>query len=246
MMRGLWLALYAVPTTLVHSLAAILAALFGIKRRPGGGDIYDWATVDWSKGLLRAAGTPVHAFGLDQIPKHGPVIYASNHTSIFDIWALAATLPGSIRFVAKQELGRLPIVGLAMRRAGHIMIDRENRARAFEAYEQAARIIQSGIAPVVFPEGTRSRTGELLPFKNAPFALAITAQAPIVPVYVHGTYKILPKGSLRLRPMPIRIEIGAPIPTAGLTLADRDALRERVRAAIVALRARVDAAMPSR
>jgi 1-acyl-sn-glycerol-3-phosphate acyltransferase len=244
MMRWLWFALYIGPNSLVHSLAAIGAALLGVKRRPGG--VYDWATVDWSKRMLRAAGTPVHVVGLELIPRNGPVIYASNHTSMFDIWALAATLPGSTRFVAKQELGRIPVLGLAMRRAGHIMIDRFNRARAFEAYEQAARTIRSGIAPIVFPEGTRSATGELLPFKNAPFAMAITAQVPIVPLYVDGTYKILPKGSLRLRPMPIHIAVGAPIPTAGLTLADRDGLRDRVRGAILALKARVDAAAPSR
>lgn len=239
MMRGLWFALTLLPNTAVHSLAAIFAALFRVPRRSGG--IYDWATVDWSKRVLRAAGTPVHVVGAEQIPTDAPVIYASNHTSMFDIWALAANLPGSTRFVAKQELGRVPLLGLAMQRAGHILIDRFNRARAFEAYEKAAQTIRSGISPIVFPEGTRSPTGELLPFKNAPFALAITAQVPIIPVYVHGTYKILPKGSLRLRPMPIEIRIGAPIATSGLSLNDRDALRDRVRAAIVELKARVDA-----
>jgi 1-acyl-sn-glycerol-3-phosphate acyltransferase len=133
-----------------------------------------------------------------------------------------------------------------MRRAGHIMIDRFNRARAFEAYAQAAETIRSGISPIVFPEGTRSPTGELQPFKNAPFGLAIAAQVPIVPVYVDGTYRILRKGGLRLRPMPIRIQIGEPIPTAGLSADDREGLRDRVRAAISELKTRVDAAGPSR
>ncbi len=244
MIRWLWFAVCIVPVTLVHGLAAIAAALVGVPRRPGGGGVYDWATVDWSRWLLRLAGTRVEALGLERIPRDGPVVYASNHTSMFDIWALSATLPGSTRFVAKRELGRIPILGLAMRRAGHILIDRYNRARAFEAYDQAAATIHSGISAIVFPEGTRSRTGELLPFKNAPFALAIAAQVPIVPVYVHGTYRILPKGSLRLRPQPIRLQVGEPLPTAGLSLGDREALRDRVRAAIVQLKARVDAAGP--
>ncbi len=245
MIRWVLFALWIVPSTLLHALAAIVAALLGVQRRPGGGGVYDWATVDWSRRLLRVAGTPVVAEGLERIPASQPVVYASNHTSMFDIWALAATLPGSTRFVAKQELGRVPILGLAMRRAGHILIDRFNRARAFEAYDQAAATIRSGISPIVFPEGTRSPTGELLPFKNAPFGLAIAAQVPIVPVYVHGTHRILPKGSLRLRPQPIRLLVGEPIPTAGLALTDREGLRDRVRAAIVALRARVDAVRPS-
>ncbi len=242
MIRFFWVTLISLPSTFVHALAAVLAALLGVKRRPGG--VYDWATVDWSRDILRAAGTPVVAVGLDLIPRDRPVLYAANHTSMFDIWALAATLPGSTRFVAKEELGRIPLVGLAMRRAGHIMIDRFNRARAFAAYEQAAETIRSGISPIVFPEGTRSRTGELQPFKNAPFGLAIAAQVPIVPLYVDGTYRILPKGGLRLHPMPIRIEIGEPIPTAGLTPADRDKLRDRVWTAISGLKARVDASAP--
>jgi 1-acyl-sn-glycerol-3-phosphate acyltransferase len=244
MIRLLWVTLISLPSTAVHALAAVLAALVGVKRRPGG--VYDWATVDWSRDILRAAGTPVEAVGLERIPRDQPVVYASNHTSMFDIWALAATLPGSTRFVAKEELGRIPLVGLAMRRAGHIMIDRFNRARAFEAYDQAAGTIRSGISPIVFPEGTRSLTGDLLPFKNAPFGLAIAAQVPVVPVYVDGTYRILPKGGLRLHPMPIRVQIGVPIPTAGLTPHDRDGLRDRVRAAILELKTRVDAAGPSR
>jgi 1-acyl-sn-glycerol-3-phosphate acyltransferase len=244
MIRLLWVTLIVLPSTALHALGAVLAALFGVKRTPGG--VYDWATVDWSRDILRAAGTPVVAVGLDRIPRDRPVLYAANHTSMFDIWALAATLPGSTRFVAKEELGRIPLVGLAMRRAGHIMIDRFNRARAFEAYDRAAETIRSGISPIVFPEGTRSLTGDLLPFKNAPFGLAIAAQVPVVPVYVDGTYRILPKGGLRLHPMPIHVQIGEPIPTAGLTPADRDGLRDRVRAAMLALKARVDASAPAR
>jgi 1-acyl-sn-glycerol-3-phosphate acyltransferase len=136
----------------------------------------------------------------------------------------------------------VPFVGPAMVRAGHILIDRDVKKHAFEAYERAAQTIRRGFSAVVFPEGTRSRSGELLPFKNAPFALAIAAQVPILPVYVHNTFEILPKGASVLRPRPIRILIGDPIATAGLTRGDRDTLRERVRAAIVALRQRVDAA----
>ncbi|HXQ27814.1 MAG TPA: lysophospholipid acyltransferase family protein [Gemmatimonadales bacterium] len=243
MIRLLWVTLIVLPSTAVHALAVIVAALLGVKRRPGG--VYDWGTVDWSRQVLRVAGTPVEATGLERVPE-GPVVYASNHTSMFDIWALAATLPGSTRFVAKQELRRVPLVGRAMVGAGHIFIDRTNRARAFDAYRQAGATIRGGISAIVFPEGTRSRTGDLLPFKNAPFALAIAAQVPIVPVYVADTHRILPKGSFRLRPMPIRLTVGEPIPTAGLEPDDREALRDRVREAIEQLKARVDVTARSR
>jgi len=201
--------------------------------------VYHWAGTGWSRNILRAARTPVIAEGLEHIPREQPLIYASNHSSMFDIWALFATLPGSVRFVAKRELFKIPLLGPAMLAAGHIPIDRTARNSAFEAYDEAARTIQRGTSSiVVFPEGTRSRTGELLPFKNAPFGLAIAAQVPIIPVYVHHTFEILPKGALRLRPRPIRLLAGRPILTAGLRPEDRERLRDEVRAAIVALQSK--------
>jgi len=240
MLRTLWYYAVLLASTLVHAVGAAGAALLGVRHRPGG--VYDWGTADWSRWILWAAGTPVQVDGLERIPVGGPVVYASNHSSMFDIWALSSALPGSVRFVAKQELARIPLFGRAMLGAGHVAIDRVNRSRAMEAYTRAARVIRErGISTVVFPEGTRSRTGELLPFKNAPFGLAIAARVPLVPVYVHDTFRILPKGAWRLRPVPIRVFVGDAIPTADLTLDDRDALRERARAALVALRARVDA-----
>jgi len=244
MIRTAWFYVVVVFSTIIHATAPIVAALLRIRYRPGG--VYDWGTNDWSRNLLAAAGTKVRAEGLEQIPRDRPLVYASNHSSMFDIWALAATLPGSVRFVAKEELTRVPLLGPAMLAAGHISIDRGRKKQAFEAYARAAQTIRSGFSAVVFPEGTRSRTGELLPFKNAPFGLAIAAQVPIVPVYVHNTFEILPKGGFRLHPRPILIRIGEPIPTEGLTPEDRERLRDRVRAAILDLRARVDAEAPAR
>jgi len=234
--RTLWYYLVLFFTTILHASAAIIAGLFRVKNRRGG--IYDWSGTDWSRDILSAAGTPVVASGLEHIPRDQPVIYASNHSSMFDIWALFATLPGSVRFVAKRELFRIPVLGRAMLAVGHVPIDRTARKRAFEAYDEAARMIRGGTSVVVFPEGTRSRTGELLPFKNAPFGLAIAAQVPIVPVYVHHTFEILPKGAWRLRPRPIRLVVGQTIPTAGRGPEDREQLRDEVRAAMVALQAK--------
>src|SRR2546430_1513551 len=193
MIRTVWFYLVLVVSSVIHSTGVLAATLLGVKRRPGG--VYDWGTSDWSRQVLRAAGTPVQVEGLDRIPD-GPVVYASNHSSMFDIWALAATLPGSVRMVAKQELARIPLLGRAMLAAGHVTIDRAHPARALEAYHRAADVIRSGVSAVLFPEGTRSRTGELLPFKNAPFGVGIAAQVPVVPLYVRNTFEILPKGGL--------------------------------------------------
>ena len=238
MIRTLWYYIVLFTSSIVHASGAVFGGLFRIKNRRGG--IYDWSTEDWSRDILKAAGTPVLAEGLERIPRDQPVIYVSNHSSMFDIWALSATLPGSVRFLAKQELFKIPLLGPAMRAAGHIPIDRAARKKAFEAYDAVGKMIRAGFSsPVVFPEGTRSRTGELLPFKNAPFGLAIAAQVPIVPVYVHHTFEILPKGAWRLRPRPIRLLVGEPIETKGLQAADRERLRDQARAAMVALQSKV-------
>jgi 1-acyl-sn-glycerol-3-phosphate acyltransferase len=235
--RTLWYYVVLVVSTIIHALGAIIGGIFRVPNRVGG--IYDWANIDWADDILKAAGTPVVAEGLEQIPRGRPVMYASNHSSMFDIWAVLATLPGSVRFVAKQELFKIPLLGGAMRAAGHIPIDRAARKKAFEAYDQAAKTIREGISSIlVFPEGTRSRTGELLPFKNAPFGLAIASQVPIVPVYVHHTFEILPKGGWRLRSRPIQLLVGKPIATAGLQPGDRERLRDEVRAAMVALQSK--------
>src|SRR5437899_10544700 len=205
MIRTVWFYLMLVVSSFVHAATVIVAALVGVKRRPGGRGIYDWGTNDWARDLLDAAGTPVRVEGLERIPRDGPVVYASNHSSMFDIWALAATLPGSVRFVGKQELVKIPLVGRAMVIAGHVVVDRTHPRRAVDAYTRAGAVIKGGVSGVVFPEGTRSRIGQRPPFKNAPFGLAIAAQVPVVPVYVHHTFELLPKGGIRLRPRPIPI-----------------------------------------
>src|SRR2546426_8127553 len=118
MIRTVWFYLMLVVSSFVHAATVIVAALVGVKRRPGGRGIYDWGTNDWARDLLDAAGTPVRGEGLERIPPGGPGVYASNHSSMFDIWALAATLPGSVRVVGEHELVESPRVGGAVGVAG--------------------------------------------------------------------------------------------------------------------------------
>jgi len=217
--------------TMFYGLRVILAALvFRIPNRPGG--VYDRAARDWSKAQLRVAGVRVETEGLERVPRHAPVVYVSNHQSWFDILSLAATIQGRVRFVSKIELLKVPVLGAAMYRAGHIFLDRQNRSKAFGAYESAAEVIRTGMSAVVFAEGTRSRTGELLPFKKGPFVLAIAAGVPVVPVYCGGTFHILPKGSVFIRPRPVRLYFGEPIPTAGLSYDQREAVLRQARQVI--------------
>jgi 1-acyl-sn-glycerol-3-phosphate acyltransferase len=221
--------------TVMDASVVVGAGLLRVRHRSGG--VYDRAQRRWAARLLRAAGTPVTLVGFEQVPRDRPVVFVSNHQSWFDILALAGTIPGTLRFVAKKEMAAIPLLGQAMKAAGHIYIDRGNRAQAIEAYEEVAAWIRGGLSTVVFPEGTRSRTGKLLPFKKGPFVLALAAQVPVVPVYVANTFDILPKAHLLLRPLAISIRFGTPIVTAGKTYEDRDELLERCHAAILRMRA---------
>jgi 1-acyl-sn-glycerol-3-phosphate acyltransferase len=239
-----------VPVTVWYGGLAIIAGLLRVRYREGG--IYDYVQRGWARSLMWAAGTPVTMVGFERVPRDRAVVYAANHQSWFDILALGGTVPGTIRFVAKMEMASIPLLGQAMRAAGHIYIDRQNRAQAIEAYKEVAGVIRQGLNTVVFPEGTRSRTGALQPFKKGPFVLALAAQVPVVPVYCAGTFDILPKARLILRPHRITLLFGDPIETAGLTYEDRHVLMEQTRAAIERLRAasddaqRVDVAWASR
>jgi 1-acyl-sn-glycerol-3-phosphate acyltransferase len=154
--------------------------------------------------------------------------------AIPDQQTIVSTLPPSVkwRFVAKKELVRVPVFGQALLASGHIIIDRGNRERAVASLRRAAERIRAGTSVIVFPEGTRSPDGHLRLFKSGPFHLAVEAQVPIIPVTVSGSQHITPKGELRVHPGRVKIAYGKPIPTRGVSIAERKLLAARVRDAI--------------
>lgn len=212
--------------TLLHGGMVLLAQLFGVKQGPN--SVYDLAPVRWGRLLLRAAGVTVVRHDMGGLPDGTPRVYIANHVSWFDIPAALDALP-HYGFVAKRELENVPLFGSAARAAGVIYIDRENRKAAFSAYDDAAQKIREGRSVLVYAEGTRGDSYALRPFKKGPFVLAIGSGAPIVPVLIYGTIAVNPRGSFRASPGVVHVHTLAPIPTDGLTYADREALAERVR-----------------
>ena len=191
----------------------------------------------WSKALLWVSGCRVRVEGGENLIEGGARIIVSNHQSWFDVLALTAYLPTSVRFVAKAELGKVPIFGRAWKGCGHISIDRGDHAAAIESLEVAARRIHGErMTIVMFAEGTRSLSGELQQFKKGAFVLAIKAGVPIVPIGVTGSHQIMPKGSFRFRPGEIVIRVGEPIQVDGLTVENRDTLLERTWRAVAELK----------
>jgi 1-acyl-sn-glycerol-3-phosphate acyltransferase len=223
--RTLLLYTTAFFATTILGLTVIIAALLGVKDKPGG--LYDKVPRLWSSLMLWAAGVKVRVHGLEKL-KDEPHIFASNHVSWFDVPALAEILP-RYKFVAKAELFKVPIFGNGMRAVGMIEIQRENRKAAFGAYDVAAERIRGGNSVVVFPEGTRGRAYPLRPFKKGPFVLAIAAGVPIVPIIVHGTIEIMPKGSLWVHPGTIDVHLLEPVSTTGVDYDHREALMQTVR-----------------
>jgi 1-acyl-sn-glycerol-3-phosphate acyltransferase len=182
---------------------------------------------------LWLAGTRLEIHGPDQIPSHRPVVFMANHQSNFDPPALLAVLP-RVLVLVKKEFFRVPILGRAMAAVGFIAVDRRNREQALEAVEKGAQALKGGKSFLVYPEGTRSPDGRLQRFKKGVFVMAIKAGAPIVPISVSGSNKIMPKGKFVIRPGPVRITFHEPVATEGFALEDRHLIIGRVRQAILA------------
>lgn len=217
--------LVAAVLTVVFAAIVIVAALLGVKDRPGG--VYDRLPRIWSRAILWAAGARVTLEGTENLHGGGPFIFTSNHVSLFDIPALVGSLPRHY-FVAKAELFKIPVFGPGIRAVGTIPIQRENQKAAFGSYDEAARRIRAGSSVVVFPEGTRGKSYPIRPFKKGPFVLAVKAGVPIVPCVVHGTIEILPKKSVLIRPGHIVVRLLEPLPTEGTDYEDRNALAQTV------------------
>ncbi len=187
----------------------------------------------WSWLILKASGVKVKVEGLENLNPDKAYIFAANHASQFDIFALYLSIPIEFKWLAKIELFRIPILGHAMKAIGYIPIDRTNRKAAFKSIDRAAEEVKRGKSIIIFPEGTRSKDGILQEFKKGGFILAIKSQQPIVPVSIEGSHKILRKHDWKIYPGEIVVRFGKPVTTRGLKVKDRYKLIERLREEIM-------------
>ena len=228
MIRSVLLVTLGIAFTAFMSGCAIIFPLI----LPGESTAHKVAHI-WGKLLLILTNTKVKVIGAENILKEKPQIFMANHQSDFDILIVLAYVPSQFRWIVKKELFNIPIFGAGMKKAGYIEIDRQNHERAMVSIEKAAQKIREGKSVMSFPEGTRSRDGNIGPFKQGMFHLAIQSGVPIVPISIIGAKEIMPKRSLHIKPGQVTLVIDKPIDVTGYSAEKRHELVDRVRNVIV-------------
>jgi 1-acyl-sn-glycerol-3-phosphate acyltransferase len=176
---------------------------------------------------LRLAGIHVHVEGAQNIPA-GVCIFASNHASNLDPVALTPNIPRRVALLAKKEVFKIPVLSKAIRLAKLVPVDRSDSEAAAESVDLAIKYLKDGLSFCVYPEGTRSRDGRLLPFKRGTFVMALRAGVPVVPVSLAGTQNLMRKGDWRIYPGEVTVRFGPAVSTEGYTVEQRDELRRVV------------------
>ncbi|HUP39145.1 MAG TPA: lysophospholipid acyltransferase family protein [Vicinamibacterales bacterium] len=178
------------------------------------------------------AGIRIRVAGREQLRAGETVVFCCNHQSNIDPPILFQALHPRLHVLFKRELTKLPLLGKAFQIGGFVPIDRASREQSMAAIEQAAASLRAGNSFLTFPEGTRSRTGALLPFKRGPFLMALKAQVPVVPVAIQGGTSSMQKGSPIVRPTTVSVRIGQPVDTRGMDISDREKLADIVRSRV--------------
>ena len=231
----------AVRSGIVWAMVLVLTVLFGVPAIfaalvPPRGDWFLRFARGWARSVLAVAGISVRVLHLERAERGKSVVVAANHESFCDILVLLATLPMQVRFLAKRSVFRVPVLGWSIAAAGFVPVDRGDRARGAATVGTALQRLEGGRSLVIFPEETRTRNGELLPFKRGAAHLALKSGLPLLPIGIAGTFRILPRGSWEIRPGPVVISVGNPIGVAGRPLRDRDAVAATLRDEIATLR----------
>ena len=225
-------AIWRVP--LILTLTAVMASLSLILSvADEGGKRQSGCARYWSRMILRISRVDVRVRGLEKLDPGGAYLFAANHLSMFDVFAILGCLPFDFRFVAKASLFRWPFVGWHLKRAGYIRVDRHHPRQTLRAFRAAGKQIRSGVSMVIFPEGMRTWGKKVAPFKRGSFLLARQTGAPIVPVTIVGSHRRLPRGSVLIQPGNMEMIIHEPIPKDRYRKLKLDALARQVRRTIV-------------
>jgi len=227
--------------TVVFGLPSIVAAFV-----PPRGDWFLRFARGWARSILFVAGISVRVLHRERLDERRSFVVVSNHESFCDILVLLAALRVQVRFLAKRSIFRVPVLGWSIAAAGFVPVDRGERGRSVTTVDAAFRRLRGGRSLVIFPEETRTATGELLPFKQGAALLALRSGLPLLPLGIAGTFRILPRESFDIRSGPVVLSVGEPIEVAGKSASRarrRQELTERARERIAALREEARAAL---
>ena len=228
-MRSLWFFFNLIISIIIFSIPIIIIGTFNKNKNYTG-----YLSQIWASWVLWSTGLNYNVHGKENIDLNSQYIFISNHVSALDIILGFVAIPLNITFLAKKELFKIPLFGRAMIAAGMIKIDRQNPEKAKASIDKATKtLISSNFSTIIYPEGTRSESGSLLPFKKGGFVLAIKSQLPIVPFTVVGAEKALPRGSFNINKKDIDLFIGKPIETKHLTLENKEDLLQNCRQEII-------------
>jgi 1-acyl-sn-glycerol-3-phosphate acyltransferase len=212
--------------TIVCGTLSLISSVFDRQGRA-----QHWFARTWSRLILRTLLSPVEVIGFEQ-PDSSSCVYAANHVSALDIPMLYGNIPRQFRILAKKELFRYPFLGWHLRRSGQLPIDHQNPGSSVRSVRRAIDTVKEGMPLVIFPEGGRSRTGQVQPFMTGAFYIAIKARVNIVPLAIVGTYEVLPMNTFHIRPGKMKLVAGDPIPTTEYGLREMDVLARRVQQAV--------------
>src|SRR6266545_1613864 len=227
-----------VLSTVLFGLPAIVAAFV-----PPRGDWFLRFARGWARTILAFSGVRVRVLHAERRGEGRGFVVASNHESFADILVLLARLPLPVRFLAKRSIFRVPVLGWSIAAAGFVPVDREDRSRGAATVEAALRRLEGGRSLVIFPEETRTRTGDMLPFKRGAALLALRSGLPILPIGLAGTFRVLPRGTKVITPGPVVMAVGKPIEVSGRSVREREALTQVAREEVESLRAEARSAV---
>jgi 1-acyl-sn-glycerol-3-phosphate acyltransferase len=223
-----WLGLWAAIATIILGIPVMVAGLLSRT-----GNLAFSISKLWAYTMLGVSFVRTEIKNKEKIQKGTSYIIISNHQSLYDIISLVTTLGIQYRWFIKREVLKIPIFGYALYASRNIFIDRVNTARAIESINKGINRLPNGVSVMVFAEGTRSFDGKIHEFKKGGFMVAIAHKIPILPVTVNGSRRVLPKGSLVMKPGKIQVVVGDPIDTIGYTNATAQELIDKTRQAII-------------